>query len=46
MDYLLEVVPVWINAVKVSKGLFIKINKKTDLSTVMAELERMRQNIA
>ena len=45
MQYLLELIPGWIKSIKVSKGVFIKIDKKADLKIVMAKLERTRQNL-
>ena len=46
MQYLLEVLPEWINSVKVTKGVFIKVDKKSDLKTIMEKLERTRKNPA
>ena len=45
LQYLIELVPAWIKSVKVSKGVFIKIDKKADLKTVMAKLERTKHNL-
>ena len=45
MEYLLEVLPGWIKSVKVSKGVFLKIEKKADLKTVMEILERTKKNL-
>ena len=45
LQYLLELVPQWIKSVKVSKGVFVKTDKKADLKTVMAKLERTRHNL-
>ena len=39
MNYLLEVLPEWIKSVKVSKGVFIKVDKKADLKLVIQKLE-------
>ena len=45
MQYLLEVVPEWIKSVKVSKGVFLKIDKKADLKTVMEKLDRNKKEL-
>ena len=46
MKYLMEVVPEWIRSVKVSKGMFIKVDKKIDLKTITAKLDRTKNNVA
>ena len=38
-------IPDWIKSVKVSKGIFIKIDKKADLKTVMAKLDRTKHKL-
>ena len=43
LKYLMEVLPEWI---KVSKGVFIKVDKKIDLKTIMAKLDRTKNNLA
>lgn len=45
LQYLLEVLPEWIKSVKVSKGWFIKIDKKADLKCVMAKLDRTKNKL-
>ena len=45
MQYLLELIPQWIKSIKVSKGVFIKIDKKADLKIVMAKLERTKHDL-
>ena len=45
MQYLLEVLPGWIKSVKVSKGVFLKVNKKADLKTIMEKLERTKKDL-
>jgi hypothetical protein len=39
LNYLIEVLPEWLKSVKVLKGVFLKMNKRTDLKIVMAKLE-------
>ena len=46
MKYLMEVLPEWIKSVKVSKGVFIKVDKKLDLKTITAKLDRTKRNLA
>ena len=46
LQYLLEVLPGWIKSVKVSKGVFLKVDKKIDLKTIMAKLERTKTILA
>jgi hypothetical protein len=46
LQYLLEVLPEWIRSVKVSKGLFIKIDKTINLKAIMEKLERTKNNLA
>ena len=46
LQYLLEVLPGWIKSVKVSKGVFLKINKKADLKTIMEKLERKKKDLS
>ena len=46
MNYLLEVLPEWIKSVKVSKGVFIKVDKKADLKVVIQKLERTKSNVS
>ena len=46
MNYLLEVLPEWIKIVKVPKGVFIKVDKKADLKTVMERIDRKKNNLA
>ena len=46
MQYLLEVIPEWITNVKVSKGVFLKVNKKADLKTIMEKLERTKKDLS
>ena len=41
-NYLMEVLPEWIKTVKVSKGVFIKVDKKADLKLVIQKLERTK----
>ena len=45
LQYLLKVLPEWIKSVKVSKGVFIKVDKKADLKTIMEKLERTKTNL-
>ena len=45
MQYLLEVTPEWITNVKVSKGVFLKINKKADVKTIMEILEKIKKDL-
>ena len=44
LKYLLEVLPEFIESVKVSKGVFIKVDKKMDLRTISAKLDRTKNN--
>ena len=46
LKYLMEVLPEWIKSVKVSKGVFIKVDKKMDLKTITAKLDRAKKNLA
>ena len=46
LKYLMEVLPEWVKSVKVSKGVFIKVDKKIDLKTIMAKLDRTKNNLA
>ena len=46
LKYLMEVLPEWIKSVKVSKGVFIKVDKKIDLKTITAKLDRTKKNLA
>ena len=46
LKYLMEVLPEWIKSVKVSKGVFIKVDKKLDLKTITAKLDRTKRNLA
>ena len=46
LKYLMEVLPEWIRSVKVSKGVFIKVDKKIDLKTITAKLDRTKNNLA
>ena len=39
-QYLLELIPGWIKSIKVSKGVFLKIEKKVDLKVVMEKLRK------
>ena len=45
MQYVLKLLPGWIKSIKVSKGVFLKIEKKADLKSVMEKLERTRKNL-
>ena len=46
LKYLIEVLPEWIKSIKVSKGVFIKVDKKIDLKTITAKLDRTKKNLA
>ena len=46
LKYLLEVLPEWIKNVKVSKGVFIKVDKKADLKVVIQKLERTKSVVS
>ena len=46
LKYLIELLPEWIKSVKVSKGVFIKVDKKIDLKTITVKLDRMKNNLA
>ena len=46
LKYLMEVLPEWIKSVKVSKGVFIKVDKKIDLKTITAKLDRTKNSLA
>ena len=45
LEYLLEVLPEWIKSVKVSKGLFVKVDKKADLKSLVTRLERTKHSL-
>ena len=46
LKYLLEVLPEWIKNVKVSRGVFIKVDKKADLKVVIQKLERTKSVVS
>ena len=46
LKYLMEVLPEWIKSVKVSKGVFIKVDKKIDLKTITLKLDKTKNNLA
>ena len=39
-QYLLELISGWIKSIKVSKGVFLKIEKQVDLKVVMEKLRK------
>ena len=46
LQYLLELAPEWIKTVRVSNGIFVKVDKKLDLKVLIKKVEATKVILA